>query len=99
MPKYYLTNKAVEDLSNIWNYTCENWSEKLADKYYASLLHCCEKLAEKPKAGRKYHEVTLSLLGCKVNQHIIFYRLVADKEIEVVRILHSKMDLKSRIHE
>lgn len=33
MPKYILTNKAVEDLSTIWNYTFEVWSETQADKY------------------------------------------------------------------
>lgn len=27
MPKFNLTNKAVEDLSKIWNYTVETWSE------------------------------------------------------------------------
>ena len=34
MAKYYFTNKAVEDLSDIWEYTAEAWSQKQADKYY-----------------------------------------------------------------
>ena len=38
MPKYKLTNKAVEDLSGIWNYTYDNLSEKQADMYYYMLL-------------------------------------------------------------
>ena len=33
MADYRLTNKAVADLSDIWNYTCETWSEQQADKY------------------------------------------------------------------
>ncbi len=32
MAKYKLTNKAVKDLANIWNYTFEAWSERQADK-------------------------------------------------------------------
>jgi plasmid stabilization system protein ParE len=28
MAKYELTNKAVEDLTEIWKYTCEEWSEQ-----------------------------------------------------------------------
>ncbi len=99
MAKYHLTSKAVEDLSGIWNYTCETWSEKQADKYYAMLLDFCKELAKTPKIGKKYNEVALNLLGHKANQHIIFYRVVSNKEIEVVRILHVRMDLKSRIHE
>jgi len=34
MANYYLTNKAVEDLSKIWYYTFDNWSEQQADKYF-----------------------------------------------------------------
>ena len=34
MAKYYFSNEAVEDLSEIWNYTFSTWSEKQADTYY-----------------------------------------------------------------
>ena len=37
MAEYKLTNKAVEDLSKIWDYTFEVWSENQADKYYDEL--------------------------------------------------------------
>ncbi len=30
MAKYELTNKAVADLNEIWEYTLENWSENQA---------------------------------------------------------------------
>ena len=38
MSKYILSNKAVNDLSKIWEYTYEVWSENQADKYYFELL-------------------------------------------------------------
>ena len=38
MPNYKLTCKAVADLSKIWKYTFEVWSEKQADKYYNGLI-------------------------------------------------------------
>ena len=31
MAKYHFTNKAVEDLSGIWDYTYDIWSEKQAE--------------------------------------------------------------------
>lgn len=46
MPKFHLTNKAVEDLSKIWEYTFEFWSEEQADKYYSELLLDCQKLTK-----------------------------------------------------
>jgi toxin ParE1/3/4 len=41
MAEYKLTKKAVEDLSKIWDYTFEIWSEKEADKYYGELISDC----------------------------------------------------------
>ncbi len=37
--------QAVEDLSNIWNYMLEKWSERQADKYYSDILSKCKNLA------------------------------------------------------
>lgn len=31
MAKYELTNKAIEDLTEIWEYTVDKWSEQQAD--------------------------------------------------------------------
>ncbi|MEO8240653.1 MAG: type II toxin-antitoxin system RelE/ParE family toxin [Flavobacterium sp.] len=97
MAKYHLTNKAVEDLADIWNYTYEEWSEKQANKYYSLLLDSCQALAESPNKGKKYEIITDALLGYKSNEHIIFYRIITVSEIEVIRILHGMMDLKSKL--
>ncbi len=99
MAKFYLTNKAVEDLANIWNYTFDTWSEKQADKYYQILLENCQEIAENPKNGKTYYPVEKSLLGLHVNKHIIFYRQVSEDLIEITRILHEMMDLKKRLLE
>ncbi len=99
MSKYKLTNKAVEDLTNIWNYTFDKWSEKQADKYYDMLLENCQIIADDPKIGKKYERVKNELLGLKVNRHIIFYRQLDIKQIEITRILHGRMDLENRTNE
>ena len=99
MGNYILTNKAVEDLSKIWDYTVEVWSEKQGDKYYFMLLDSCQELADEKVIGKKYHEVDERILGFKIGQHIIFYRAMKDNKIEIARILHKKMDLKSRLQE
>ena len=52
MAKYHLTNKAVDDLSDIWNYTFDKWSEIQADKYYKTLLDFCKELADHPGSGK-----------------------------------------------
>jgi toxin ParE1/3/4 len=97
MAKFKLTNKAVEDLAAIWEYTFDTWSERQADKYYMLLINSCEELATSPKLGKQYYEIAPGILGFLAYRHIIFYRKINDKEIEVIRILHSQMDLKNKV--
>ena len=99
MAEYKLTNKAVSDLSKIWEYTFEVWSEKQADKYYAELISNCEEIAENPALGKNYEGVSKQLLGIQANRHIIFYRAISKDYVEITRILHERMDLKKRIVE
>ena len=99
MANYYLTNKAVNDLAKIWDYTFEQWSEQQADNYYEMLISNCEEIANNPNFGKAYDGITPNLLGIKVNRHIIFYRKIKKNEIEITRILHGRMDLKNRILE
>lgn len=97
MAKFHFTNKAVEDLTEIWDYTIETWSEKQADKYYELLLSACGELAKNPTLGKNYEIITKGILGYKTGEHIIFYMILSKNEIEVVRILHGMMDLKSKL--
>ena len=99
MAKYKLTNKAVEDLSKIWDYTYEVWSENQADKYYFELLEDCQVLAENQNLGKNYTEINNDIFGYKSGQHIIFFRIFNENDIEITRFLHSRMDLKNRIQE
>jgi len=38
MAKLKFTNNAVKDLTDIWSYTLDTWSENQADKYYKPSL-------------------------------------------------------------
>ncbi|MBL7968405.1 MAG: type II toxin-antitoxin system RelE/ParE family toxin [Prolixibacteraceae bacterium] len=99
MAKYFLTNKAIEDLTEIWNYTFDEWSEQQADKYYQLLIDNCKEIALNPKLGKNYDDILTTLHGLKVAKHIIFYRILGSDKIEITRILHERMDLRSRIKE
>ena len=99
MPNYKLTNKAVTDLSNIWNYTLMTWSESHADNYYQNLLEKFREIANNTDIGKNYIGITLDLKGLKVGRHIIFYRKTEESYVEITRILHEQMDLKNRMME
>ena len=97
MAEYKLTNKAVEDLSKIWNYTFEVWSEQQAEKFYEGLISNCQEIAENPELGKNYDGISKQLFGMKANRHIIFYRTLNENYVEITRILHERMELKKRI--
>ena len=99
MAEFRLTNKAVEDLSTIWGYKFEVWSERQADKYYESLISNCQEIEDNPQLGKNYDGISQNLLGLKTNRHIIFYRTLNENYVEITRILHERMDLKKRITE
>lgn len=95
MAKFYLTNKAVEDLETIWDYTVATWSENQAEIYYSLLINSCQELANNPNLGKSYDVVVNDVLGFKTGQHVIFYQIISENEIEIIRFLHGMMDLKN----
>ena len=87
MTKFHFTRKAVDDLSDIWNHTADEWTEDQADQYYEMLIAYCRKIVETPILfGQQYEEIAES----KANRHINFFRIMEDVDIEIVRILRCK---------
>jgi toxin ParE1/3/4 len=76
MPSYQLTNKATQDLEDIWNYTIDEWSENQADKYYFSLINSFTTLVNNPQICKNYNQIKSNLLRYLHNQHIIFYTIL-----------------------
>jgi toxin ParE1/3/4 len=97
--KVIFRQQAIDDLNAIWAYTYDKWSEKQADRYYVSLEFACLQIGENPELGKEYEQIKSNLLGLRTGKHIIFYRAVNDQEIEIIRILHEKMDFIKRLNE
>ena len=98
MPKVRYSNKAVEDLSSIWEYTFTKWSENHADEYYAMLISACNRLLYPSViSNRSYEEISEGLLGVKAGHHLIFYNILENDDVMIIRILHDKMDIKQHL--
>ena len=99
MPKVILRQEAINDLTDICNYTINKWSERQADKYYETIKSACKEIGNDPTIGRIYAEVSKNLLGFKSGKHILVYHLVSEDELEIIRILHESMDLENQANE
>lgn len=94
---YKLSNKAVEDLENIWLYTLQNWSVAQADRYYSLIIDEIKYLVTDPYSGKDMDFVKTGYMSVKVKSHLIFYKVADNNIIEVIRILHERMDIENRL--
>lgn len=98
MPKVRYSNKAVEDLTSIWEYAYSEWSESQADEYYEMLISSCNRLLHPSIiSNRSYDEITDGLLGIRAGHHVIFYMIMDNEDVMVIRILHERMDIKMHL--
>lgn len=95
---YKISVKASEDIEAIWLYTFENWSLEQADRYVNLIFDEIEYIATKPEAGKDYSHVRKNYRCSKVKSHLIFYRLAEkEKVVEIIRVLHERMDIENRL--
>jgi toxin ParE1/3/4 len=99
MTSYRITNKAIADLTNIYTFTFQTWSEKQADLYYAMLVACFQEIADRHLLGKQYREVGEDIFGVHISRHIVFYRSILNAHVEIIRVLHDSMDIKTRMRE
>ena len=96
---YKISLKASGDIENIWLYTFENWSLEQADRYINLLLDEIEYLADNPNSGKDFNNIRKNYRCSKVKSHLIFYRPDKQSDIEIIRILHQRMDIENRLKE
>lgn len=96
MPDIALRPKARADLDSIWDYTVASWGREQAKTYLRELDRTFKFLAKQPGQGRAYDEVREGLRVYPSGKHLIFY-LATDRGIDVVRVLHSHMDIPKHL--
>ena len=99
MAEYIISEKALEDLNNIWIYTAENWSVEQANRYYNLIVDEIEYVSVNFDETTDFSNIRKNYKFSKVKSHLVFYKKTKNTEMEVVRILHERMDLKNRIND
>lgn len=91
MRTYRLTPAAQRDLSSIWNFTEERRDGRQAEKYIRDVQAAIERVAADPHRGRARDEVREGYRSYAIGRHAVFY-VTHEDQIDVVRILHERMD-------
>ena len=99
MAEYILSEKALEDLNSIWIYTAENWSVEQANRYYNLIVDEIEYVSENFDSAKDFGAIRRNYAYSKVKSHLVFFKKTENSELEVVRILHERMDVKNRLND
>lgn len=94
---YRISEKAIEDLDEIWLYTLQTWSREQADRYYKLLIDEFEYIAAHFNSGKSMEYIKLGYRATKVKSHVIFYKKAEDQLVDIIRILHQNMDIENRL--
>ena len=115
MARFRLARPAQIDLANILATSAERWGTDGRQKYAAVLAEAMRQVAGEPdgpltrrrpdlRSGiRSFHvrNARRSVEGAKVGRpvHVLFYRVAQEGVVEIVRVLHEKMDPNRHLDE
>jgi toxin ParE1/3/4 len=88
---------AISDLHAITRYGRREFGEAQARRYAATIRAACLKLADGSLVGRRSDDPVPGLRKQRIGSHLIFYHLWRSDVVEIVRILHGKMNIEDHL--
>lgn len=97
MIPFRLTAKAKKDLKRIAKVTQAKWGKEQRNIYLKQFDDAFHQLANKPELGKACDFIRTGYRNYPQASHIIFYKYGTDSKIEIIRILHKRMDVSSQL--
>ena len=83
--------KAKADLDQIWDHSLKEWGPERAEAYIHTIRSILNLMDQFPAMAKNAENIRPGLLKYAVGSHVLFLR-ITDRSINVVRILHQRMD-------
>lgn len=93
-----LTNRALEDIAEIEDYSKEKWGEEVAARYVDDLEQAFGRLREHPDLLHRAPVLHPSLGFYSVNRHMLIGARHPQATV-VLTVTHQKMDIPARLAE
>lgn len=97
MGTYSLTNAAKADLKSIAAYTQRRWGKEQRRLYSKQFDDAFLLFANNPDTGVSCDHIKEGYRKFPTGSHIIFFRITSQSEIQIVRILHKRMDVARQL--
>lgn len=86
------TNPAKQDLAEIYLYISDG-NIAAADKHRERLTKRCLGLVDQPRIGTMRDDIKPGLRSVGEGDYVIFYRIVNETDLAIMRVVHGKRDL------
>lgn len=90
---FVLTNAAINDLKEIATFKERRWGKSKRYSYIKLLDYNFHLISESPEIGKSCDYIKPGYRKFLINSHIIFYRVQYEHRVEIIRILHERMDI------
>ena len=97
MSHVVLSPKAKADLSDVWNYTYTEWGVEQAEKYVRELWTIISELTDDLTKSVDIGDVRRGYRKVRAGSHVVFFKVTSTGVVDVVRILHQKMDFNRHL--
>ena len=97
MKKFRISRAADADLRNIAEHTRQHWGEPQRDAYITELFDAFKRLAKTPEIAAGADHVRDGYRKFPQGSHVIFFRKSEKHGIEIVRVLHKRMDAEAQL--
>ena len=97
MGTFSLTHAAKNDLRGIARFTEKRWGSAQRRHYLKGLDEAFVMLADAPKLGNACDYIDPGLRKYAFQRHVIFYDLLSNNQIQVIRVLHRNMDVHQAV--
>lgn len=93
--RFRVSAAARQDMLGIGRFTEHQWGKSKRNDYLAQLDRAFDLISENPLIGSVCDEIIQGYRKYSQGSHMIYYR-VTDR-VEIIRILHERMDPDSRL--
>jgi toxin ParE1/3/4 len=90
--RFRLSVAADADLRKIAEYTLQYWGQPQRDAYVSGLFDAFSRLAKTPQIAITADNVREGYRKFPQGSHVIFFRNSDSHSIEIIRVLHKRMD-------
>jgi toxin ParE1/3/4 len=94
MAFYYFSDKAEDDLYDIWLYRSQQGGPDKADALLDTIQATCQTLADSPDIGTSRDYTPPGVLAFPKNDYMIFYQKAGD-DIQIIRVFHGRQDIEN----